>query len=50
MPLYLVQGTYTPEAWAAMLQNPSDRSEAIRALAVTSGGALAVVAPPQFLR
>ena len=38
MPLYLVQGTCTPEAWAAMLQNPSDRSEAIRALGDRRGG------------
>jgi uncharacterized protein with GYD domain len=30
MPHYLVQLSYTPEAWAAQLRNPRDRMEAVR--------------------
>ncbi len=41
MPHYLVQATYTPEAWAAMVQNPSNRPEAVRALADRLGGRMA---------
>jgi uncharacterized protein with GYD domain len=32
MARYLVQLTYTPEAWAALLQHPQDRMEAVRPL------------------
>ena len=40
MPLYMSQFSYTPEAWAALAQNPEDRSEAIRGLAESMGGRL----------
>ena len=30
MPHYLLQGTYTPEAWEALVKNPQNRFEAIR--------------------
>src|SRR5947209_14354352 len=30
MAQYLLQVAYTPETWASMVQNPHDRSEAIR--------------------
>ena len=38
MASYLIQASYTPEAWAAMLKNPQDRSEAIRAVVEKLGG------------
>lgn len=40
MALYMVQGTYTPEAWAALAKNPQDRSSPIRELAQKLGGRL----------
>ena len=40
MPLYMTQASYTPEAWAALTQNPQDRSEALRGLAESMGGRL----------
>ena len=40
MPLYMSQFSYTPEAWAALAQNPEDRSEAVRGLAESMGGRL----------
>ncbi len=38
MPLYMQQVAYDPEAWAALAQNPEDRSEAFGRLAETMGG------------
>jgi uncharacterized protein with GYD domain len=38
MALYMVQFTYTTEAWAALVKNPQDRSVPIRALAEKMGG------------
>jgi uncharacterized protein with GYD domain len=38
MPLYMTQVGYTSEAWAALAQNPEDRSEAFGRLAETLGG------------
>jgi len=38
MPLYMVQASYTPQAIAAMVKSPQDRTEAIRALAASAGG------------
>ncbi len=38
MPLYMSQFAYTSEAWAALAQNPEDRSEPIRGLAEAMGG------------
>ena len=40
MPLYMLQATYTPEAWAALAKNPTNRSEAISALLSKAGGRL----------
>ena len=40
MPLYMTQFSYTPEAWAALLRNPADRSEALGRLAEQLGGKL----------
>ena len=40
MPLYMTQVGYTSEAWAALTQNPEDRSEAFGNLAQTMGGRL----------
>ena len=43
MPLYMTQVGYTSEAWAALTQNPEDRSEAFGSLAETMGGRLVSV-------
>jgi len=40
MALYMTQFSYTSEAWAALAQNPEDRSAAVSALAETMGGRL----------
>ena len=40
MPLYMLQFAYTADAWAALAQNPVDRSEPIRQLAEKLGGRL----------
>ena len=40
MALYMTQFSYTPEAWAALLRNPVDRSEALGRLAEQLGGKL----------
>jgi uncharacterized protein with GYD domain len=40
MPLYMSQFAYTSEAWAALAQNPEDRSEPISRLLETMGGRL----------
>lgn len=33
MPHYLLQATYTPEAWASLLRRPQDRARAMRPIA-----------------
>ena len=38
MPLYMTQFAYTSETWAALAQNPEDRSEAVSNLAEAMGG------------
>jgi len=38
MSLYMVQFAYTPEAWAALVKNPEDRSAPVKALAERLGG------------
>src|SRR5215212_5808562 len=38
MALYLFQLAYTPEAWAAQLQNPQDRVKAVSPVAEKLGG------------
>ena len=43
MAFYMVQGTYTAEAWATMTKNPQDRSIPIRELAQKFGGRLVSV-------
>jgi uncharacterized protein with GYD domain len=40
MPLYMTQVSYTSEAWAAMTQNPEDRSEVFGRLTQAMGGTL----------
>src|SRR5918994_3514390 len=40
MPLYMSQVSYTSEAWAALTQNPEDRSEVFGGLAESMGGTL----------
>ncbi len=40
MPLYMTQFAYTPEAWAALVDNPEDRSVPVRQLAESMGGRL----------
>jgi hypothetical protein len=38
MPLYMTQFAYTPEAWAALVDNPEDRSAPVRELTEAMGG------------
>ncbi|HZS79276.1 MAG TPA: GYD domain-containing protein [Ktedonobacteraceae bacterium] len=38
MALYMVQFAYTPEAWAALVKNPQDRSVPVRELGQKLGG------------
>ena len=40
MALYMTQFSYTPEAWAALVKNPEDRSAAAKALLKKAGGRL----------
>ncbi len=40
MPHYLMQVSYTPDAWAALMRQPQDRAEAIRPLIEGVGGKL----------
>lgn len=40
MSLYLIRFSYTPEAWADLVENPEDRRGAISALAESIGGSL----------
>src|SRR5918996_6046179 len=40
MPLYMSQVSYTSDAWAAMTQNPEDRSEVFGRLTESMGGRL----------
>ena len=40
MPRYMAQVAYTAEAWAALIKNPTDRREPIRALMQSLGGQL----------
>ncbi len=35
---YLIQVSYTPEAWAAMVKNPHDRAEAVEGAVKKLGG------------
>jgi uncharacterized protein with GYD domain len=38
MAYYLTQLTYTPETWAALIKNPTNRLEAVRPLVENLGG------------
>lgn len=38
MALFMIQATYTPEAWATLLKNPQDRRQAIGGLVAKAGG------------
>lgn len=40
MPLYMLQFTYTPEAWAGLVRKPEDRTGAVESLAKQAGGRL----------
>ena len=40
MSTYLIQASYTAEAWAALVQNPQDRAEVIRPAVEALGGSL----------
>ena len=40
MPLYRSLFAYTPEAWAALAQNPEDRTQTLSTLAESLGGRL----------
>jgi uncharacterized protein with GYD domain len=40
MPFYMVQGSFTPESWAALLDNPEDRADAVRQTVEQLGGRL----------
>jgi uncharacterized protein with GYD domain len=40
MPVYLMRFSYTPEAWARLMENPEDRRDAARAYIEQVGGAL----------
>jgi uncharacterized protein with GYD domain len=40
MPLYLTTFSYTPEAWARLVENPEDRREAARTYIESVGGKL----------
>jgi uncharacterized protein with GYD domain len=40
MPLYLTRFSYTPEAWAKLMQNPEDRRAAAREYIESVGGKL----------
>ncbi len=40
MAYYLLQGAYTSEAWANLLKNPTDRTEAVRPIIEKLGGSL----------
>ncbi len=40
MAYFLHQGSYTAEAWSAMLKNPQDRTQAIQGVAQKLGGSI----------
>ena len=40
MPLYLMRFSYTPEAWARLIEKPEDRREVARAVIEKLGGKL----------
>jgi uncharacterized protein with GYD domain len=40
MATYMCQGSYTPEAWAAMLAHPVDRTDVVRPVIEKMGGKL----------
>lgn len=37
MPLYMLQGSYTPESWKLQVSNPKNRIKQVRAMAKNSG-------------
>jgi uncharacterized protein with GYD domain len=40
MPHYMLQFSYTPESWAALIRKPEDRTAAVDAIAKSVGGRL----------
>ncbi len=45
MPRYMYEVAYTPEAWAALIQKPQDRIEAIRPAIRKLGGKIEAIRP-----
>lgn len=35
---YMLQASYTPQAWAALAKNPEDRAESVKSLIERAGG------------
>jgi len=42
MPYYLLQATYSPEAWSGMVKNPQNRLDAVRPVIEKLGGKVEV--------
>jgi uncharacterized protein with GYD domain len=40
MPHYLIQGSYTPEAWTRLMKTPEDRAKTVRPIIESIGGRL----------
>lgn len=40
MPYYMLQSTYTPEAWATLVKKPQNRTEVIRSAVEKLGGSI----------
>lgn len=40
MPLYMVEFSYTPEAWAGLIKSPENREETVRGILEDSGSKL----------
>lgn len=40
MPLYLFQGAFTSDAWAAQIKNPKNRADQVRPMIEAAGGKL----------
>jgi uncharacterized protein with GYD domain len=38
MALFMIQASYTPQAWAAMAKNPENREQALKTLCEKAGG------------
>ena len=45
MAYYMIQTSFTSEAWAAMLKNPQNRAEQVRPMIEKLGGASVIMTP-----